>query len=209
MDITSDDVQDVPSRAMYGEYLSTRALALAIGGNLSLALATAQRAIDLTGAVETKVLCAAVRAVAALRKSDAREAAEFLVATAANLRTWDGVVCAARASPPLGRELAAIPWYRAHLRRLFFRSNDKALARDIGLASRSYGPRGVLSSREREVMDLLSLGLTNEEIGTALFIATSTVKVHVRHIFEKLGARTRTDAVARYAELNATNAALP
>ena len=54
-----------------------------------------------------------------------------------------------------------------------------------------------LTRREREVMGLLSEGLTNAQIAARLFIAPSTAKVHVRHILEKLGARNRLQAVLR------------
>jgi DNA-binding NarL/FixJ family response regulator len=39
--------------------------------------------------------------------------------------------------------------------------------------------------------------LKNRDISRALFIAESTTKVHVRHILEKLGVRTRAEAAAR------------
>jgi DNA-binding NarL/FixJ family response regulator len=56
-------------------------------------------------------------------------------------------------------------------------------------------PMSELTSREQEVHALLSEGLTNREIAQRLFISETTVKVHVRHILEKLGARSRTEAV--------------
>jgi len=56
-------------------------------------------------------------------------------------------------------------------------------------------PLGVLTPREREVLELLSRGLTNVEIGRLLYISPSTAKVHVRHILRKLGARNRLQAV--------------
>jgi DNA-binding NarL/FixJ family response regulator len=59
-----------------------------------------------------------------------------------------------------------------------------------------------LSKREREVLELLSQGLLNKEIARLLFISESTVKVHVRKICQKLGARTRTEAVMRACELD-------
>ena len=55
---------------------------------------------------------------------------------------------------------------------------------------------GALSERERDVLCLLADGLTNQEIGRRLFIAPDTVRTHVRHAMQKLGADTRTAAVA-------------
>jgi DNA-binding NarL/FixJ family response regulator len=43
-------------------------------------------------------------------------------------------------------------------------------------------------------------GLTNKEIGSSLFIAEATVKVHVRHILQKLNVRSRTEAVMKLQE---------
>jgi DNA-binding NarL/FixJ family response regulator len=51
-----------------------------------------------------------------------------------------------------------------------------------------------LSAREREVYEHLVQGRTNREIASALFISESTTKVHVRHIFEKLGVHSRAEA---------------
>ena len=51
-----------------------------------------------------------------------------------------------------------------------------------------------LSKREREVFELMIQGRTNRAIAKTLFISESTTKVHVRHIFEKLGVRTRAEA---------------
>jgi ATP/maltotriose-dependent transcriptional regulator MalT len=59
-----------------------------------------------------------------------------------------------------------------------------------------------LSPREREVFALLAQGRSNRDIGTALFISPVTVKVHVRHIFDKLGVRSRAEAALRGAQLS-------
>ena len=53
-----------------------------------------------------------------------------------------------------------------------------------------------LSSREREVLSLLAAGASNKEIALALDVSVSTVKFHVAAIIQKLGARSRVDAVA-------------
>lgn len=59
-------------------------------------------------------------------------------------------------------------------------------------------PPAGLSSRQAEVMELLVAGQTNKEIARRLGMAPGTVKVHVRDIFQRLGASTRTEAVALY-----------
>jgi DNA-binding NarL/FixJ family response regulator len=50
--------------------------------------------------------------------------------------------------------------------------------------------------REVEVLQLISDGLVNREIGTRLFLSEETVKSHVRHLLAKLQARSRAHAVA-------------
>jgi DNA-binding NarL/FixJ family response regulator len=53
-----------------------------------------------------------------------------------------------------------------------------------------------LSPRETEVLRLVSDGNRNQDIAVKLFISEETVKIHVRHILEKLNASDRTQAVA-------------
>lgn len=55
-----------------------------------------------------------------------------------------------------------------------------------------------LTAREREVIDLVSSGATNQEIASSLVISESTVKSHVKHILRKLGAANRAEAVSRH-----------
>ena len=55
-----------------------------------------------------------------------------------------------------------------------------------------------LSPRQREVLELLAKGLTNEEIGAVLGIATATVKAHVSALMQALEVGNRTEAVALY-----------
>ncbi|HEY6223498.1 MAG TPA: LuxR C-terminal-related transcriptional regulator [Gemmatimonadales bacterium] len=51
-----------------------------------------------------------------------------------------------------------------------------------------------VTPREREVLSLLVKGKTNRAIAQELYVSEATVKVHVRHILEKLGVSTRTEA---------------
>jgi DNA-binding NarL/FixJ family response regulator len=52
-----------------------------------------------------------------------------------------------------------------------------------------------LSERETEVLKLMTKGMSNKEIGRALWIGETTVKTHVSHILRKLGQADRTQAV--------------
>lgn len=54
-----------------------------------------------------------------------------------------------------------------------------------------------LTQRECDVLRLFADGLSNEEIGRRLFISAETVRTHIRKAMRKLGARTRTEAVAK------------
>ena len=54
----------------------------------------------------------------------------------------------------------------------------------------------MLTTREREILQLLADGMSNADVATKLFISQETVKSHVRHILAKLEADTRTHAVA-------------
>ncbi len=54
-----------------------------------------------------------------------------------------------------------------------------------------------LSAREREVLQLIAEGLSNQELAARLHISLHTVKVHTRNIYGKLGVTSRTQAVAR------------
>jgi DNA-binding NarL/FixJ family response regulator len=58
-----------------------------------------------------------------------------------------------------------------------------------------------VSSREREVLQLLAAGQSNKEIARQLGVSPNTIKTHVSRLLEKLKARRRTEAIARAREL--------
>lgn len=58
-----------------------------------------------------------------------------------------------------------------------------------------------LSERELEVLKLIKAGLSNKKIAEELFISLSTVKTHIRNIYEKIGVHSRTQALIRAKEL--------
>ncbi len=57
-------------------------------------------------------------------------------------------------------------------------------------------PQEALTARESELLSLLAEGMTNRELGKALFISEATVKTHLGHIYAKLGVDTRSAAVS-------------
>jgi DNA-binding NarL/FixJ family response regulator len=71
-----------------------------------------------------------------------------------------------------------------------------ALAEELSQAKERDRKAETLTAREVEVLQLLAFGYTNKDIADHLFISPDTVKTHLEHIFEKLGAADRTAAVA-------------
>jgi NarL family two-component system response regulator LiaR len=67
---------------------------------------------------------------------------------------------------------------------------DSAKAREVGL-----------TPREQEILGLIAKGLSNREIGEALFVSENTVKTHSSRLFEKMQVKRRVQAVQRGREL--------
>lgn len=75
------------------------------------------------------------------------------------------------------------------------------VARESGFgAMRESEGHALLTPRELEVLAALAEGMTNKAIARRLDISLHTVKFHVESLFRKLGARTRTEAVAKAVE---------
>ena len=65
---------------------------------------------------------------------------------------------------------------------------EEQMMRDTERPVRGHSP---LTARESQVMDLVERGMKNRDIGDTLGIRTGTVKIHLKHIFEKTGIRGR------------------
>jgi DNA-binding NarL/FixJ family response regulator len=78
--------------------------------------------------------------------------------------------------------------------------DPKAQSVLVDAASRHVSPPAELpdglTEREAEVLKLIAQGLSNAEIGVALYVAESTVKTHINRIFAKTGSRDRAQAAA-------------
>jgi NarL family two-component system response regulator LiaR len=61
--------------------------------------------------------------------------------------------------------------------------------------------RSALTAREWEVLDLMTLGASNQQISNDLVVSLETVQSHIKHILRKLGVHSRADAIARADEL--------
>jgi LuxR family maltose regulon positive regulatory protein len=58
-----------------------------------------------------------------------------------------------------------------------------------------------LTERELQVLRLMATDLTSPEMAEALFVSTNTVRTHIQHIYQKLDAHSRHEAVLRAQEL--------
>ena len=70
------------------------------------------------------------------------------------------------------------------------------LAGLLGTRSEAKGP--ALTRREREILQLLSMGLSNQEMADKLVIAEGTLKRHIANLYHKLGVHNRTQAVRHF-----------
>jgi DNA-binding CsgD family transcriptional regulator len=186
---------------MRGEFYATKALTLAVIGERQESEEFAEIASTLTRCVEARAFVACSKAIVALRAGAPASEISGLVRTVERMNMWDAFVASVRAHPPL---LAAItegtspnPGIIAALRNAYDFDLSKRVGVDIGRRPRDKRRVGDLSPREVEVLDLICEGFTNQDIASALFISKATVKVHVGHILEKTGARSRTEIAGR------------
>ena len=75
-------------------------------------------------------------------------------------------------------------------------SGQKVVQAELAAKLAEHIGEDTLSAREVEVLALVAAGNRNRDIGKQLCIAEETVKVHLKHIREKMGAKDRTEAIA-------------
>ena len=157
-----------------------------------------QAAAAVTKSVESQAYGACAGAIVAQRCGGPDSDVLRSIEIAEQFGVWDAFVTAVRAWPPLLETLVEMRGYRPALVTVLRNSYDYDLARrvglDLGRRPRYPSSLATLSPREHEVLELVRQGLTNADVARVLFISESTVKVHVRHILEKTGARSRTEA---------------
>ena len=189
----------LPSRSMQGEYLATRAAALARNGDLE----EAGRVVDLAQAcsrcLQPQFLVCWVRAICGLLRgeSDAAQVIESTYERTIAAGPIDTFVFAYRIEPGILLTLSQQHRYRESLSSVLSAACDSERAAGHGLPVLELSDAqhdAVLTPREQDVYSLLALGKTNREIAASLVITEPTAKVHVRNILRKLGVRSRTEA---------------
>jgi DNA-binding CsgD family transcriptional regulator len=191
-----------PFEGERGEYLATRGLALACANRPQEAIRLVEEAESISGTVEVRALVPCTLAVLAIlgNKTSRVELAAEAFQTSSGLGALDCFVIAYRGCPALLAAASQGGGVEEPLTKLVGLARDWPLARKAGvLRPDTESSKGVLTPRETEVLNLIAQGLTNRAIAEALFISPATVKVHVLHIFEKLGARSRTEAALSFA----------
>lgn len=187
---------DRPAAPLYAEMLTSRAVALACAGQCKLALEILEEAEGVSAsALMVQVLGPCIRAICTSKRVLKQNLTHAAWDAATRLGNFDSIVVAYRSHPRLLESLQSVA--PGAIVRLLKSANDLHLAKKYGApGTESRRGGGVLTAREAQVLDLVAAGASNRDVANALFISESTVKVHLRHAYEKLGARSRADAVA-------------
>jgi LuxR family maltose regulon positive regulatory protein len=186
--------ESAPLKGLHGELIASRALALCCGGRLTQAVELLASVRGTTRAIEATVLMMGVDAIIAIRsrRPDARACAELALDEAKRSGGFDLLITCYRSCPDLLSVLIGARSTHDRMQLVLRLAGDIDLAEAAGFASADPSdPLARLSKREREVHALVCEGLTYRQIGECLFISEATVKLHMQHVFDKLGLRSR------------------
>jgi LuxR family transcriptional regulator, maltose regulon positive regulatory protein len=190
--------QEDATPATHGERMALLALVLSAAGEGVRAAQYSEQARSTTTATEAHFLCAFGEVIAAFDSDEGAGRVRRLISDAFAADYTDSFVVAYRAFPRLLGALTSDSRLIQLVSPVIESARDGRIAQQAGMKLPGPDGRGSrsepLTKREQEVLELLALGLSNTEIGQRLFIAQSTVKVHVRHILEKLNAKNRVQA---------------
>jgi DNA-binding CsgD family transcriptional regulator len=170
LDAWEPDARRLGRGRIVAQITRCRGLVAAARGEIDLALATLEQAVEQADALADPF--ARARALLALgvtrrRARQKRGAREAIEAALAGFESLGAVIWAQRARAELGR---------------------------IGGRTRAEG----LTAAERRVAALVAEGRTNREVAAALVLGERTVETHLTHIYAKLGVRTRTELARVY-----------
>jgi DNA-binding NarL/FixJ family response regulator len=186
------------------EFMATRALALACSGKTTEAVAAAVESRVLSATSEAHVVSGLAIAITDLKGGRSRgtddSAANEALLTVRQTSHFDAFVTAYRGCPALLDRASSPHALGPELVTILRRANDLELATRVlpDLEVPSAVRKRLLTERETEVLRLVAQGLRNRDIAERLFISEVTVKAHMRSVMRKLGARSRTHAVALF-----------
>jgi len=181
-------------RSMKAELAAWRGLALVCRGDYDEGSRVAAHAASLSRNIEPRVLSPCAAAIVAIRARAAStdDSIRALLNAVADSGNVDSFSCAYRAAPELFAAASALGDVSEVFRSAVTRAGDERLLAKAGAPNQAG-----LTRREREVLRCIAQGLSNQGIADELVISLSTAKVHVHHVLEKLGVKTRSAAAAR------------
>jgi LuxR family transcriptional regulator, maltose regulon positive regulatory protein len=182
------------SKGQLAELLASRAVALAAEGSQDVAVETLERAEGTSRENEARAICTSVRALFVVDGGGSLRSVLPQIREAVSRGILDPFVFAFRFDKRLPRQVVQIPALRSALQDVLNVVDCRGPGTRLTAGLEQPVNDSALTPREREVLGFLAAARTNKEIAQTLFLSESTVKVHVRNVLHKIGARTRTEA---------------